>query len=99
MVKGAITYRCPCGAPGEIPWRDATTQQREQAFLAEESRNAASEMMMVGRSWMEPALRLPIYHRGKGLPSITFWLFVRSSWTMGCGNWETRYERVRVPEA
>jgi len=48
---------------------------------------------------MEPALRLPIYHHWKGLPLVTFWLFVRSSWTMGCGNWGTRYERVRVSEA
>jgi len=32
------------------------------------------------------------------LPIITFWVFVRSSWTMGCGNWGTRYERVEITE-
>lgn len=37
----------------------------------------------------------PVERAGQGY--ITYWLFDRSSWTMGCGNWGTRYERAEGP--
>lgn len=58
---------------------------------------------------LSPPLVLPsdrrdaggVQEEGEGmtLPRITYWVFVRSSWTMGCGNWGTRYERIDGPEA
>lgn len=41
----AIEYRCRCGEPCYIPWPAATDAEREQAYLAEMSREAASEVM------------------------------------------------------
>ena len=40
-----ITYRCICLFERTIPWPEATRREREQAFLAELSRQAANEMM------------------------------------------------------
>jgi hypothetical protein len=45
-TPAVILWNCICKSTRGIRWADATTQQREQAFLAEESRNAASEMMI-----------------------------------------------------
>lgn len=46
----AIAYRCdpPCGNNRDIPWAAATVQQRQQAHLAQASRDAASEMAAWG---------------------------------------------------
>ncbi len=32
------------------------------------------------------------------LPTVTWWRLVLSSWTMGCGNWGTRYVQIEKPE-
>ena len=44
---------------------------------------------------MPPLSRPPVEYTE--VPEITFWHLVLSSWTMGCGNWGTRYERVEAP--
>lgn len=41
-----IAYRCVCGSNRSIPWADATREQRQQAYLAQLSRDAASETML-----------------------------------------------------
>jgi hypothetical protein len=44
----AVAYRCtpPCTNNRDIRWEAATREQRQQAYLAQQSRDAASEMMM-----------------------------------------------------
>jgi hypothetical protein len=44
----AISYLCvpPCTNNRDIRWPDASREQRQQAYLAQQSRDAASEMMM-----------------------------------------------------
>ena len=42
-VPVAVEFQCPCGK-GESPWAAVSREVRQQAYLAELSRNAASEM-------------------------------------------------------
>jgi hypothetical protein len=44
----AIAYRCvpPCTNNRNIPWASATRDQRQQAYLAQLSRDAANEMTL-----------------------------------------------------
>jgi hypothetical protein len=46
----AIAYRCapPCTNNRDISWPAASREQRNQAILAQASRDAASEMMVRG---------------------------------------------------
>ena len=42
----SVAYKCKCGNNRGVPWPDATREERNQAILAQASRDAASEMMM-----------------------------------------------------
>lgn len=46
-VPRAVAYRCRCGNNRDIPWPDASREQRQQAYLAEMSRQT-SEMGVWG---------------------------------------------------
>jgi hypothetical protein len=45
ITPRAIAYRCGCGTNRSRPWAEASFPERQQAHLAELSRDAASEMM------------------------------------------------------
>lgn len=44
-VPRAVAYKCICGNNRHIPWPDATREQRQQAYLAQQSRDATCEVM------------------------------------------------------